>query len=280
MDKDHVSKNLKINALFSINHSDAKYYYIETSNAKDTIYVDLNDLIRKYDLWAEAVIPITIKEIIDMKLKILKNGDIKYTMQYRKPDIKLQIRTDDAHGFPHIDVERNGSPQEKIILNSKPEDYEASINTILRFVEKKINRHIGARYWLLPTLFSDIGNAVIQLFDLYQMEHNIKTTYTDIARFLCLNIIRDTSDDKKLEISDYSRMIDHNFRICKEQEDKNGDIPIESKSIQHINGIDMLPFPVIIPSTSRNKSMPLDADGNPINTMKIIPADIVIESND
>jgi hypothetical protein len=69
--------------------------------------------VSQYDLYAKADIPITCNETVNMTFKILKGGKKKYTMQYRDDSIPLRIRTDSAHGFPHMDVEQESMPNRR-----------------------------------------------------------------------------------------------------------------------------------------------------------------------
>jgi hypothetical protein len=62
---------------------------------------------------------------------------------------------------------------------------------------------------------------------------------------------------------------------------KKRDIPLEVKAIDigYPNGLSMLPFPLILPSTSYNMMMmmPLTYDGFPSYARDILPAEIVAE---
>jgi hypothetical protein len=268
-------KNLMINVLFPINTNKIKYCHIEYPYKEQNI--NLEEIYGKYRLYADVKIPITYNEIVDMKLKFLKNGIVKYTMQYRNPNIELKIRTDDAHCFPHMDVERRGESQEKIKLNSELEDYESCINAILRYVEKHDNPLIGPRYWLMPGLLSGIDSNILSLFNLYNLGYQVKTAYTDIARFVCLDIIKETSLGKTLNYNDYQNLINNHFCECKIKENENGDVPLESTGIQGIDGISILPFPIIIPSNSNYKISYLTEDYAISDTNDIIPTGFVIE---
>lgn len=117
------------------------------------------------------------------------------------------------------------------------------------------------------------------MFDRYQGKYNVNTAFTDIARFVSIEVINEISNGRKLGIQDYSRIIHSEFRKCKEIEEKNGGIPLEVKAtdIRYPNGLSMLPFPLILPSTSYNTMMPLTEDGNPSDATDILPAGIVAE---
>ena len=160
---------VKIDAVIPFDqHPNVKYYYIRSVNNPHVPDLDLVSIVNRYDLYAKADIPITQNQTVNMVLKILKDEKKKYTMQYRDDSIQLRIRTDSAHDFPHIDIEQGSKPQEKIKLNSEPEDYEASINTILRYVENKHNHLIGPTYWLMPAVLVGSGRTIPYMFDAYQ----------------------------------------------------------------------------------------------------------------
>jgi hypothetical protein len=173
-----------------------------------------------------------------------------------------------------------GKLQQKIRLNSEPQDYEASINTILRYVEKNYNHLVGPTYWLLPSVLIGSGKTIILMFDVYQKKYNVENAFTDIARFVSIDVINEISNGKKqLDIHDFSRIIHLEFRKCKEIEEKNGGIPLEVKAtdIRYPNGLSMLPFPLILPSTSYNTMMPVTEDGNPSDATDILTTGIVAE---
>jgi hypothetical protein len=60
---------------------------------------------------------------------------------------------------------------------------------------------------------------------------------------------------------------------------KNGGVPLQVKTteIRYPNGLSMLPFPLILPSTSYNTMMTLTEDGNPSDATDILPAGILVE---
>lgn len=212
--------NVKIDAVIPFEyHSDLKYYYIRSVDNPYTPDLDIVSIVNQHDLYAKADIPISQNETVNMVLKVFKNGKKKYTMQYGDDATQLRIRTDSAHDFPHVDIENGSKPQEKIKLRSEPEDYEASINTILRYVEKKHNRSIGCMYWLMPAVLVGSGRTIPYMFDAYQKIYNLNTPFTDIARFVSIDFIKETKN-KILDINNCNNIIHSEFRKCKEIEQK------------------------------------------------------------
>jgi hypothetical protein len=60
---------------------------------------------------AIANIPLTPNETVNMKLMVIRNGPTKYTMQYHDVIRGVIIRSDNFHGYRHIDIEL---PQERL----------------------------------------------------------------------------------------------------------------------------------------------------------------------
>jgi hypothetical protein len=72
-------------------------------------------------------------------------------------------------------------------------------------------------------------------------------------------------------------LLKNHFCECKIKENENGDVPLESTGIQGIDGISILPFPIIIPSNSNYKISYLTEDYAISDTNDIIPTGFVIE---
>lgn len=87
--------------------------------------------------------PLTANETVNMKLMVIRNGHTKYTMQYHDISKGLIIRSDNFHGYPHIDIELPHSRQPPIHLSDITNDtsmqnsYEFIINYILQTAEKQ-----------------------------------------------------------------------------------------------------------------------------------------------
>lgn len=237
---------LAIKTIFPIDMGEVKYCHIEFPVSDEEL--DYKKHCQTYSNYAVAKIPISKDEFVDMKLNVLTNGDTKYTMQYRNPSLDIRVRTDDAHGFPHIDIEEKGKPQKKFRLKISPNNYEESINTILRFVEENVNHLIGPRYWLMPQIITPIGSHILKLFDVFQQGYNLKTSFTDLARLTSLDILRKTLSNKIIDYQEYQDIIHNQFTKCFGEESNNGGKPILASSNKNMEGISLLPFPLILPS--------------------------------
>ena len=122
-----------------------------------------------------------------MRLEVDKKGTETYTMQYRNMASGLQIRTDSAHGFPHIDVEwhdvQHIAPNKKKIqsktrLAAVPENFEAAINLILINAEQ-YNPMIGAKYWLMAISPDD---ELAYALEQNRQSTGIQSSLTHVAR--------------------------------------------------------------------------------------------------
>ena len=58
------------------------------------------------------------------------------------------IRADNFHPYPHVDIELPKTSKETNIFDTNPSDYEASENTVLRYAEHCKNKMIGVDFWL------------------------------------------------------------------------------------------------------------------------------------
>ena len=103
-------------------------------------------LIGKYHIFIDIEIPITKSEILMLSLQVLReldrvqgNPSLKYKIMYHDTDSNSRIRSDNGHitsngqRFPHIDLELPNKENKKMIFDTDPMDYEASINTVLRY---------------------------------------------------------------------------------------------------------------------------------------------------
>lgn len=105
---------MAINAIFPIERKEARFCHIQVP--LNYTELDSKDYLQKYSLCAYAKIPLSKDEFIDVKLKVLRKGGTKYTMKYRNHSLGITIKTDDAPGFPHIDLEEKDETQKKIRL--------------------------------------------------------------------------------------------------------------------------------------------------------------------
>lgn len=93
--------------------------------------------------------------IIRTNLRVYKKLDknnntvTKYTIQYEDKSNNAIVRADNDHSYPHIDLILPHKSREKKIFDTDPSDYEASINTVLRYAEFYDSHTVGIDYWLL-----------------------------------------------------------------------------------------------------------------------------------
>jgi hypothetical protein len=115
----------------------------------------VHDLIQKYYLYTETEIQVSNSERIAMDLKVhkkLNKSRNQWVTQYRIVYIntvdRTVIRADSDHPYPHIDLELAGGQKVTNVFDTEPYDYEAGINSVLRYVEFYKNPNIGIDYWL------------------------------------------------------------------------------------------------------------------------------------
>jgi hypothetical protein len=277
----HYLRKTNFEVIQPVNHQLVRYWYSRVTYKQDVPDLDLKSIVKKYDVYAEADIPLTATETVNMRLKILKKGDKIYTMQYRDDSKQLKIRTDSAHDFPHIDIELPGQKQDKRKLKNPPSDYESSINTILRIAEQMNNPLIGPTYWLFPSAI--FKSQIIASFPQFQAIYNVKTAYTDIARFASIKAINETRLGKTLGVREYMELIRAEFEECGRKEELNGGIPLEATEIIYPKDIILMPFNIVAPPSSNIKMILLDADGNQIDATRVkdlVPAGMVMEKTE
>ena len=175
-------------------------------------------------------------------------------MQYRNMASGLQIRTDLAHGFPHIDVDwhdvQHIAPNKKKIqsktrLAAVPENFEAAINLILINAEQ-YSPMIGARYWLMAISPDDeMAFALEQI----RQSNRIQSPLTYVARAVEAQIINE-SVRKKAELTK-TEVLDVCSSMCEKilQAEKAEGHAIEPK-ISYIQNFIPLPIPVFVPPGS------------------------------
>jgi hypothetical protein len=128
----------------------------------------------------------------------------------------------------------------------------------------------------MPAILVGSGRTIPYMFNEYQNIYRLNTAFTDIARFVSIDFMRETRN-KILDIDDCNSTIHSEFRRCKEIEQNNGGVPVEAKAtdIQYPNAVSMLPFPLVIPVTSHNEMIPLNENGIPSSAKDVIPAGMV-----
>jgi hypothetical protein len=100
-------------------------------------------------------------------------------------------------------------------------------------------------YWLYPS--GIYSTQVVRLFPKLQRKKRLHTTFTDIARFVSLEVLKQSLAGKKFTPADYERLIEEEFDRCAELEKSNGGLPLEATDIQMSSDISALPFPVVAP---------------------------------
>ena len=114
--------------LYSTDPSMTQFEYFRVTYQPSKPRIPVSELVKKFKIFADANIPITRTESIDMSLKISKDGNENYTMQYRDNSKELRIRCDTEHGKPHVDIEWPGHPQDKSWLEKEPKNYDEAID--------------------------------------------------------------------------------------------------------------------------------------------------------
>lgn len=131
----------------------SNYWYVESPLSADYNF-DALKLIKENYVFVDIELPLTANEIIRTNLKVLKklnrnNSPItSYTIQYEDRSNKTIIRADNNHPYPHIDLQLPDGNKEKRVFDTDPSDYEASVNTVLRYAEFYNSHTIGIDYWL------------------------------------------------------------------------------------------------------------------------------------
>lgn len=219
-------------------HSYTRVTYKETSSGWP-----LAKLMKEYDVHAKATISLSPDERVDMLLKVRSNKSrsTNYTMQYRNSGKDLNIRSDTAHGRPHVDVELGGKQIRKVWLENPPSDYEGTINTILRIVERHSNPLIGPMYWLYPACV--YAPRLLTLFQTCKSELKLVTPLTDVARLVSLGILQMASAGNELSLKDLDTLIMAECATCAELEKSNGGVPLQATDIKFADNIAPLPFP-------------------------------------
>jgi hypothetical protein len=262
----NVIKNLILYPLKYPLEQNDRYWYFESP------YVNVGsakvlELIQKYHIYAETVIPITTNEIIRMNLKIHKKLDntnryvTQYTIQYEDNSNKMIIRADNYHAYEHIDLKLPKKNQEKRVFDTDPSDYEAAINTVLRYAEFYNNRFIGVDYWLL-NLVSFNKELIHVFFNSSKVYLDTHTAFTDIARLVSVDILT-AGSETNYDFGGLAQAITPKFIECKQFEVKHRrPIKISKNLIQRGKQTNMLPFPIIVDSMTIVVNKVLDNSGN------------------
>lgn len=197
-------------------------------------------------------------------LKKLNRNNIpitSYTIQYEDRSNNTIIRADNNHPYPHIDLQLPDGNKEKRVFDTDPSDYEASVNTVLRYAEFYNSRTIGIDYWLFNvTAFK--RELIHPFFNTTRGYFKSSTAYTDIARLVAVEMLTakeevNYSNEKILGI------IVNKFRRCKIYEEQyKRPLKISKNLIQTDVHVNLFPFPIFITDTVPFESRILDYNGN------------------
>jgi hypothetical protein len=261
----NVIKNLILYPLKYPLEQNDKYWYFESPYVNVNSVIDL-ELIQKYHVYAETVIPITTNQIIRMTLRIHKKLDktnrfvTQYTIQYEDNSNKMVIRADNYHAYEHIDLKLPNMNQEKRVFDTDPSDYEAAINTVLRYAEFYSNRFIGVDYWLF-NLVSFNKELIHVFFNSSKVYLDTHTAFTDIARLVSVDILT-AENETNYDFGGLAQVIIPKFIECKQFEEKHRrPIKISKNLIQRGKQTNLLPFPIVVDSMTPVANKVLDNSG-------------------
>lgn len=265
--------------LYPIDYNELKYWYLEGPYNPNNC-LNIKECLKKYRTYIDLELPINNDEIIYSKLKIpITDNKIIYTFQYFNSLTNIRIRTDiGKHTYPHIDIETKDQKL-KNVYDTDPSDYEASINTILRYAERMSNKFIGFHYWLYTFMnYNDrLIYSYLKIFEEYFKNFNLNVSLTDIARLTSIELYKIGQENKILNDEDISRLIVQQFMkaLKYEQEFKR---PLKMSRNVFAKNINILPFPVIL----QNKPISLIVDnlGNIVDNKGWKPTGIVTYKND
>jgi hypothetical protein len=171
--------------LYDIQNSAFNHGYIRITYNNPT-YIDIKEVAKTHSIYAIANIPLTTNETVNMKLMVIRNGPIKYTTQYHDVSKGVIIRSDNFHGYPHIDIELPHKRLQPIPLSDLTDDtdmqnsYEFVINYILHTAERHTNPLVGVIYWLSPALI--LPTDLLSLFITLRCKYKPSMSLTIIAR--------------------------------------------------------------------------------------------------
>ena len=170
--------------------------------------------------------PLTPSETVNMRLMVLRTGVTRFKMQYHDISKGLRIRSDNFHGYSHIDIELPGRSKSTVGLRDITEDssmhesYEFIINYILQIAERNDNPLAGVIYWLSPALI--LPYNLLLLFCTLRDKYKPLTSLTTIARFIQIDIVNHVESGRKLRSYDYQNMIKNKFEWISKEEEKDG----------------------------------------------------------
>jgi hypothetical protein len=168
------------------------YWYIESPISTD-YNSEASKLIKENHVFVDIELPISDNKIIRTNLKVLKlnrnNSRItSHTIQYEDRSNNTIVRADNNHPYPHIDLQLPDRNKEKRVFDTDPSDYEASVNTVLRYAEFYNSRTIGIDYWLFNvTAFK--RELIHSFFNTTRGYFKSMTAYTDVARLVAVEML-------------------------------------------------------------------------------------------
>ena len=214
--------------------------------------IDIKKVAKTHRIYAIARIPLTPNETVNMKLMVIRNGPTKYTMQYHDVSKGMIIRSDNYHGYPHIDIELPHKRLRPIPLSDLTDDadlqnsYEFVINYILQTAERHTNPLVGVTYWLSPALILPLD--LLSFFITLRSKYRPLMSLTVIARTIHMDIINEVEKGKKLQSRDYVKIIKDRFEWIFKEEKENASLPpLQPVGTQYSSSIAALPFPVSKP---------------------------------
>jgi hypothetical protein len=229
----------------------SKYIYFE-SPYTGTDHQGIR-LAREYHIYVDTKIPITNDETLLMMMKVYKKLGIdgkpiiQFRIQYQSVMHDTVIRADNYEPFPHIDIEPYNNLQKKQIKNifdTDPSDYEAGVNTVLRYAERMCNRRIGIEYWLRNLVEYD-RELVYSIFDSKQTQTSINSSHADVARLVSFELLTHTQD-VVYSNTDLSNMVERAFSLCKQYEiQHHRPLKIHSNLVWKHSNESLMPFPII-----------------------------------
>jgi hypothetical protein len=217
-------------------------------------------LIREYHIFIDIEIPITKAEIMIMSLKVLRQLDkananpiLKYKVMYHNTENNLRIRSDNGHiengqRYPHIDLEMPDMEKKKMVFDTDPSDYEASINTVLRYAERYSNPMVGVNYWLrnLVTFKTDL---IYFLFNNQKRFAGTSTAFTDVAKLVSADIWTN-GGETIYDFEALNKLTAHRFVFCRIYEQtKHRPLKISKNLIQQNANTNLFPCPIFMDSS-------------------------------
>ena len=161
-----------------------------------------------------------------------------------------------------------------IRLRTPPDDYEARVNSVLRYSER-FNQRIGIEFWL-QNIVNFERDLVYQLFDEFQKSFKIKSSHTDVARLVSLELMNSQDFNYSAEVKrrEIRNLISRGFQKCRQFERKSKrPLKIYRNLIQK-NRDDMLfPFSIFAMTDSKSEVWQtcFDHNGNEVTCNDVKP---------